>query len=257
MHYLTCSLTDKGDTRKINQDSMLLTSLETEHRRCLLASVCDGMGGLAEGEKASGMAVKALEDWFHTSFPSFIGKDGVIYRDTLYAGLRDIAYEIDRAIRNYEKTAGVVCGTTMTLILTLGDRFVTMNIGDSRVYVIRDGRLHHLTKDQTYVQVKYEEGEDLYELEHGKMRSYLIQCLGAGDVPRPVFSSGTIKKGDLYLLCSDGFRHEISDDEIAIACTPGRIRSEDDMEHIGTDLIQMNRRRGEKDNITLIMVQTR
>ena len=96
----------------------------------------------------------------------------------------------------------------------------------------------------------------LEQAETDPRRSVLLQCIGASDVVYPDFFLGEVKKDAVYMLCSDGFRHEITAEDIFAYFHPGRMLNEMIMKESETALIALNKQRQEKDNISVITIRT-
>ena len=255
MVHITCALTDKGDVRRVNQDSLLIKRAKIAGKNVTLACVCDGLGGLSKGEVASAIATDRLAYWFESELPSLFTPAETIDKTVLYDSIRKLIISIHRRIEEYSAANGFQSGTTLAGVLILGNRFITINVGDSRVYMMRRGALHHLTKDQTFIQREIDLGNMTEEeAAMSPHRSKLLQCIGAGPEPTVSFASQGTQAGDLFVACSDGFHKKISEDEIAVAYSPDRIEDAESLERIGEGLIAMNRKRGETDNITVVSV---
>ena len=107
------------------------------------------------------------------------------------------------------------CGTTAAILLIIENKWLVMNIGDSRIYRIHHDEISQVTKDHSYVQREIDKGQMTEEeAEKSPMRSVLLQCIGAGDMVVPDWFSGTVSSGDSFLLCSDGFRHKLKKEEM-------------------------------------------
>lgn len=242
--------------RQVNQDSVMTLEAETEKGPVLLMSVCDGMGGLSHGEIASSAMIDALNEWFEKELPDiiYINRDEDM-KTEIFSGFRTAAKRADRKIREFSGQEGIRCGTTAVALLLIHRRYYIMNIGDSRAYLYRK-HMYQLTKDQTQAQMMI----DNFELSEKdacthKASSILLQCVGAGSTLEPEFQSGTVMDNDIFLLCSDGFRHKVTKDEMELA-----IKEEDPKTHIEllnliSYLTEVNKRRGEQDNISTTIVR--
>ena len=105
-------------------------------------------------------------------------------------------------------------GTTVVAFLVVDDKYYIMNIGDSRAYMVSDA-IYQLTKDQTYVQYEMDLGHLTWEqAQTHPQRNVLLQCVGASDEIHPDYFVGDANPDTTFILCSDGFRHVISPDEI-------------------------------------------
>lgn len=254
MNFLTAVHTDVGIKKRTNQDSVLVQQADTDFGPVLLAVLCDGMGGLAKGEIASANTIFALQDWFQNTFP------GILYNGMDPEALRGswdrLVSDMNNRIMRYSQRYHAAMGTTCVAFLTVGDKYYLMNIGDSRAYRISDN-LYQLTKDQTLVQQELDAGRITYEesLVHPR-RNVLLQCIGAIDVVSPDFYMGTIHPNECFMLCSDGFRHEIQPGELYDLLNPNVSTQEEQMKGNLTYLVELNKQRQETDNISAVLIRT-
>lgn len=137
----------------------------------------------------------------------------------------------------------------------MGQVYYIANVGDSRIYQIRD-ELKQLTKDQTFVQREMDEGRMTYdEARRDSRRNVLLQCVGASEVIEPDFYTGMIDPGTMFLLCSDGFRHVIAAEELYQYLTPYRVLNEQAMKESLVYLTDLNKYRQEVDNISAALIR--
>lgn len=254
MNFLTATHTDVGIKKKTNQDSMLVQQAATDFGNVLLAVICDGMGGLSNGELASAAVIRDFSAWFKGELP-----------ELLYAGLRQEALEeswrdlIDasnRRISDYSERLNVKMGTTCVALLVVGNTYYIINIGDSRVYLATND-LYQLTKDQTFIQQEMDANRMTYEQAmNDPRRNVLLQCIGASDYLEPDFFMGTVQPNQSFLLCSDGFRHIIEPREIFERVGPAACISAAVMKKNLVYLTELNKQRRETDNISAIAIKT-
>ena len=115
-----------------------------------------------------------------------------------------------------------------------------------------------LTKDQTYVQREIDMGRMTPEqAKTDPQRNVLLQCVGAGDYLEPDFYSGEVRTGENYMLCSDGFRHIITKQELYQYLNPHIADTPQKMQENMRYLTELNKRRKEQDNISVILIHTR
>lgn len=253
MNYKIAAHTDVGIKKKTNQDSVLIKVAHTDCGKVCFAAVCDGMGGLAKGELASATLVRQLNQWFEKDF-SIILKDGITI-DRLEKSWRDLVYGANQKISTYGNSIHVDMGTTMVLLLIVNNHYYIANVGDSRIYAIRD-ELVQITKDQTFVQREMDEGRmTMEEAMVDPRRNMLLQCVGASEVIEPVFHDGDIMPGTIFLLCSDGFRHVISNEEMYEYLSPYRLFNEQQMVENLTYLVDLDKYRNEVDNISAVLIR--
>ncbi len=254
MNFIVSATTDIGTTKSTNQDSLSVKVINTPQGRMTFAILCDGMGGLEKGEVASASVVKAFDKWVYESLPTLCNaplEDYVIREQW-----NKIVTEQNNTIKAYGARQGVKLGTTVVAMLLTQNRFYIMNVGDSRAYEIAD-TISQLTKDQTFVAREVELGNMTpEEAETDSRRSVLLQCIGASDEVYPDMFFGETRENAVYMLCSDGFRHEISAIEIFEKLQPGVLFDENTMNKHSKELIDMNKMRMERDNISVVVVRT-
>jgi protein phosphatase len=160
-----------------------------------LLAVADGFGGTG-GEAASMAAVDALKPLETLAIPA----------DDLLAALTDAVSRAEEAVSDIAAASETgQTGTTLTALLWSGSRLALVHIGDTRAYLLRDGHLHQITHDHTYVQSLVDEGRlTPDEAASHPQRTLLVRALTGSGAARPDLSLHTAAAGDRYLLCSDG-----------------------------------------------------
>ena len=144
----------------------------------------------------------------------------------------------------------------MVILLIVDHVYYIGNIGDSRVYRLKD-ELEQLTKDQTFIQREMDEGRMTWdEARRDPRRNMLLQCVGASQVIEPVYHTGDVNPGEMFLLCSDGFRHVITQEELYEFLNPYRLLNEKSMQESLVYLTDLNKYRQEVDNISALLVRT-
>lgn len=254
MNYLTVAKTDVGLVKQKNQDSLMVKKAKIKGEPVVFAVLCDGMGGLEQGEVASATVIKRFEDWFLCDFPTLI-EEGFSHQE-LSTQWEEIITALNERIKTYGSQNSIRLGTTITTLLLYDGCYYITHVGDSRAYEIAD-ELTILTQDQTVIAMEIKKG--LLTEEQAKTdprRSILLQCVGASDVVVPDFYMGEICDNAMYMLCSDGFRHEITPAEIAQYFSPDNNLSREEMEDNAEYLIDLNKERKERDNITVVLIRT-
>lgn len=255
MKYCSAFYTDIGIKKNTNEDSMLLQHAATEYGEVVFAVVCDGMGGLAKGELASAEVIRAFDVWFRTEFPKMLAERGV--DQNLRDSWIDLVTHMDDKISGYGARNGFSLGTTVVCLLLFQEKYYVMNIGDSRCYLLRD-QMYQITRDHTVVQLEVDNG--ILTLEQAMVdprRNMLLQCVGASDYVRPDFFGGEVQKGDVYLLCCDGFRHVVSPIEIYDELKAKKLSDEKAIAAQLRGLTEVIKARGETDNISALAVCAR
>lgn len=254
MNFIVAATTDIGLTKSTNQDSYNVRVFSTKQGKIVLAVLCDGMGGLSKGEVASASLVNAFGRWADHKLPALCETeitDAAIRSDWV-----GIATEYNEKIKAYAASCGTNMGTTVTVLMLTGTRYYIMNVGDTRAYEIANS-VTVLTKDQTVVAREVELGHlTPEEAERDSRRSVLLQCIGASDKVYPDMFFGDTKLNAVYMLCSDGFRHEITKEEIYQYLNPSVMIDVNGMKQNMDALIDLNKQRQERDNISVISVRT-
>lgn len=254
MNFIVSACTDIGNTKSTNQDSFSARTFNTKIGKVVFAILCDGMGGLSKGEVASSSLVNAFVKWSETKLPELIEK-GINDFD-IRNDWTDIAVTYNEKIKDYGARSGISLGTTLTAILLTDARYYIINVGDTRAYEIYQ-YAKVLTKDQTVVARDVELGNITEEeAKVDSRRSVLLQCVGASDSVYPDLFFGDTLPNCVYMLCSDGFRHEITEQEIFDYLRPDVMVSEETMRVNMEALIDMNKQRQERDNITVVTIRT-
>lgn len=251
MHYIATADTDVGISKSTNQDSVLIKHASTDIGEVLMAIVCDGMGGLAKGELASATVIRAFSKWFDEELPYELENTDM----QVIGGKWSLMLKsLNLQILEYGQLLGANLGTTFSGILFVNDKYVIVHVGDTRIYQI-GSTLNQLTTDQTFVAREISRGTMTAEqAKTDKRRNLLLQCVGASKNVDPQILCGTAEKG-AYMICSDGFRHEITPGEIYESLNPINFMNENAMHNNAKYLIELVKSRQEKDNISVVLVK--
>lgn len=254
MNFIISANTDIGIVKDTNQDGLSVMVLNTPQGRMAFAVLCDGMGGLAQGEVASATLVTAFRNWATEELPGLFGKE--ITETEIQKQWFRIVRQQNSKIKAYGARQGVRLGTTAVAMLLTQTRYFVLNVGDSRAYMLTD-TIRQITKDQTFVAREIAMGRMTpEEAACHPRRNALLQCVGASEEVYPDLFCGEVQTNAVYMLCSDGFRHEISTDEIYSFLRPDVLLDEKTMQRYTLQLIEMNKQRRERDNISAVVVRT-
>lgn len=250
MKYFLAAQTEVGLKKSCNQDSIILKRAKFKGKEVCLGIICDGMGGLSCGEFASKSIVEAFSDWFLYSYSKY---ESIWDESRMREDIGRIISSENEGLLHYGKEHGIYLGTTVTAFLLVENRFFVWHVGDSRLYKISSSKIYKLTDDHTVIAKEIAEGR-LTEKEAKKdpRRNVLLQCIGATSDVNPDMFCGEVEKGDILLLCSDGFRHEISEKEILnmlLKCENSEFNEK------LRELIDLNLKRKELDNISVALVK--
>jgi serine/threonine protein phosphatase PrpC len=221
---------DRGLVRANNEDSV--------YAGARLLALADGMGGHAAGEVASQLVIAALAH-LDDDEPGgdLLGK--------LDSAVREGNSAIAAHVEADPELEGM--GTTLTAILFAGNRLGLVHIGDSRGYLMRDGELNQITKDDTFVQTLVDEGRITAEEAHSHPQRSLIMRALTGHEVEPTLIMREARAGDRYLLCSDGLSDPVSHETILEALQIQDVAESADR------LIELALRGGGPDNVTVVV----
>ena len=254
MQYIISASTDVGIKKSTNQDSLSVLKMNSSIGELVFAILCDGMGGLKKGEVASASVIKAFDPWVKDKLGSLLAHG--FNSDDIYTQWDDIIRTQNNKIMSFGRNLGVSVGTTIVAALFVGNQYYAVNVGDSRAYEIK-AEVRQLTHDHTVVAREIELGMlTKEEAESDPRRNVLLQCIGASDEVQPEFYSGSIEKNAVYMICSDGFIHEITEDEIYDVLQPDKMNDSEGMKTNVDSLIERDKNRKEKDNISVITIRT-
>lgn len=242
-------ITDTGCKRDKNEDYI---QLAPDYGLCVIA---DGMGGHRAGEIASKLAVTStveqirkgldFQKKLHTGVTTALP-----LRRLIRAAIEDANSTISIQAEHNARQSGM--GTTIVVLLFRDNWFVIGNVGDSRGYRLRDGELRQLSVDHSLVQDMVRRGLlSKADAATSPKRGLLLQALGNAEVD-PSFTSGCPMAGDCFLLCSDGLTEVVDDPQIFQILT-----QHDDPEDAAQVLVDMARRNGGPDNISVCVVRVR
>jgi serine/threonine protein phosphatase PrpC len=232
---------DVGMVRSGNEDSFFAHATKQGG----LFIVADGMGGHAAGEVASEMAVQIVS----RELGELYQLAGTAPREQVAESIRGANRAIyERTISESDKQG---MGTTVSVLLVAGSRWLIGQVGDSRIYLLRDGALTQLTKDHSYVQEQVDAG--LLTPEQARYHPYsnvITRCVGAGEEVEADTFTGDFRPGDVFLVCSDGLTGMVDDRRLQQL-----LLSRASAGRIVDALIAEANYRGGLDNVTAVVVQ--
>lgn len=231
MAYTASWYWEKGRFREKNEDSFSLQRVKRKGTELAFAAVCDGIGGLPEGECASGAAAEQLTGWFYREAGACM--EGMFWRRKLKKLVKKALLDVQEKLERCEREEEICCGTTCTMAFLKNGSFLLSHMGDSRAYRIGAGELR-LTKD-------HREG------------NVLRRCLGAFGMDEAEFITGTLKKGEGLLLCTDGFCRLVPDG-LFRSCIAGCSGGGDCFRRL-KGIGSFAAAQGEKDNMTAVFVR--
>src|SRR5688572_20930485 len=247
------ALTDIGRQRNHNEDNYLVD------KKLSLFVVCDGMGGHAAGEVASAIAVRTLHDEVKREWDMvqdyLAGKSGgakVNQRDILnmleFAVNRASSKIHAEAIKDTSKRG---MGTTLVAVLVIGNQAFIVYVGDSRVYLLRDGVLEQVTEDHTvYNELIKRKKLPREQVEQLAQKHAITRAVGVYEHVEPDTLIVDLLQGDRFLLCSDGLSGYFEEEPEEL----GKFLAKPDADVVVKELIGWANQHGGKDNITSVIV---
>lgn len=233
--------THAGQKRPLNEDSYLVPEKDS-----LLFAVADGIGGHLAGEVASQLAVASLLEYTgaHASHVDEL---------TMRAAFRvanEAIYDQSHEVMNQRGM-----GTTMSALWLRGEGGIVGHVGDSRIYLFRDGALQLLTRDHTLVEELLEMGEITEEeARNHPHRNIVTRALGTSSNERVDTQRIDVIGDDIFLLCTDGLTSYLTDEELGESCA-AILEGEAGLDEMADELLETALARGGHDNITLIIAQ--
>lgn len=247
--------TDVGLVREANEDSFTMAELSKAQRwqggaaaewsstdAGVLLVVSDGMGGAKAGEVASALSVDAVLGGMVRAV-----RDKPADGETLRRVIEMASEKVHEAGKRPDRRG---MGATLTAALVVGYTAYVAQIGDSRMYLLRGGRIGQVTHDQSYVQMLVDAGVMTpEEAESSPRKNIILQVMGQQTV-RVALGRVSLRSGDRLLLCSDGLTNVVDDATInAIAKPPG------DLVKASNALVRLTKEGGAPDNVTVILAE--
>ena len=234
--------TDKGLLRDLNEDSYIIVP-GCSGASCAFV-IADGLGGHNSGEVASRMAVEYIRD--------NIGAEGCFNGENTSGKLEALVKKVNTAV--YERSLGSaeVCGmgTTLTMAVVAGSELTAAHVGDSRLYLVRNGAIRQLTEDHSYIGELIRKGTlTREEAENHPRKNVITRAIGSSPDLEVDIIRHQIEADDIYILCTDGLTNMVSESEITDIVTGN------EPEHACAKLIEAANRQGGEDNITVIVIK--
>jgi protein phosphatase len=254
--------TDVGLVREHNEDSFLIGNLAhgdafSENDAGVLRAeavpalliVADGVGGAASGEIASSLATQVIFEKLRERAANGALKGAVVVADALQQAVVAANAAIHNHSRENRNHHGM--GTTATVGLVVSGLVYFAQVGDSRAYIVRNGVVKQMTKDQSLVQRMVDAGKLTPEqAERSEHRNIILQALGPEKSIVPEFTRDRLWNNDVLVLCSDGLSNQVTSQEITSI-----VASHDDLEAMSEALIKRALETGAPDNVTVVVAR--
>ena len=226
--------THVGCVRELNEDSFLVRP------ELGLFAVADGMGGHEAGEAASAALIESLA--------RIEAQESAA---ALLQACEDRLIDANANIRGLAARRGIdVMGTTVVALLIFDGHYACLWSGDSRAYLVRESRIHQVTRDHTEVEELVAEGIlNDEEARRWPRRNVVTRAIGIFEKPETEMKCGELFSGDVFVLCSDGLTGHVEPDELRRRVVSGAPQTACD------ELIELALQRGGHDNVTVIVVR--
>src|SRR5215470_14432816 len=245
--------TDPGRVRPNNEDNF------GYDRRYGIFVVCDGMGGQAAGEVASKMGVDVVLEYFrqngtgslpaNNNRPSAGSADASLAALSLRGALDLANRKIYEAGQEHQGRSGM--GSTIVAAVVRGHALAIANVGDSRIYLVRQGAIQQLTQDHSLVMEQVRRGYiTLEQAQRSEMQNIILRALGSEEAVEADVEDLLALPGDLLLMTSDGLTRHVMDEEILSIVQRGG-----DLKRVCAELVETAKQRGGDDNITCLLVR--
>lgn len=240
--------TDVGCVRANNEDNFGFDA------RYGIFVVCDGMGGQAAGEVASKMGVDVLLDFFRKQAP--LAESNAANGQAPAPGSSSLNEAIQLANRTifnagHEQEARSGMGSTIVAALVRGNALTIGHVGDSRIYLVRQGAIQQLTEDHSLVMEQVRRGYiTLEQAQKSEMQNIILRALGSEETVEADVDDLVALPGDLLLMASDGLTRHVNDQEILTM-----VQSPAALERVCDELVETAKQRGGEDNVTCLLVR--
>ncbi len=230
---------ETGHVRSHNED---VAFVATPERGCQLLGVCDGMGGANAGEVASALAARVIQSELSL-------RAGVPWELALEEALRAASLTIHGRAEQEPRLKGM--GTTATVACVTQERLLVAQVGDSRAYLLRQGRLRQLTRDQTLVQHLVDRGQlSAEQAKSSNLSNVILQALGTNPEVDVVLTEDEVQPGDTLCLCSDGLSGVLEDATIEAV-----LLATESAEQACQELVERALDAGSTDNVTCVVAR--
>jgi serine/threonine protein phosphatase PrpC len=246
--------TDVGRVRTTNEDAFVIADVASGNPidaasqelrqvvpdRGILLALSDGMGGHQAGEVASALVLESLRDALRSD-------DGVPTERRIELAVQRANANVVEAAKSADKKG---MGATLTALLIEGANAYLAQVGDSRAYLLRDGRIRQLSRDQSLVQLLVDGGVMTpEEAKHAPQKNVILQAMGLAADVRTAVARLHLRRGDTVLICCDGLSNALTDEELGsllVSSTPGDACAR---------AIALANERGGEDNLTVIVAR--
>ena len=264
--------TEIGISKKVNQDALLIKEATfPKYGKVVMGVLCDGMGGLDLGEEASKAAIKYLNSWFIEELPQILRESyqtvplledmdkKLNVLDLIQHNWLRLVLEINHKLKIFGEKYDLYLGTTLVAVILIENHYLWMNIGDSRLYHLKNVfDFEQLSHDHSVVQQMIDKGEiTKRQAPKCSQKNVLLQCVGAGINVNPDFGRGEVSPKESFLLCCDGFWRKSKDREIRRLMKKSMKMDDEEISSLLSKHMNVLMNRWEEDNISAIMLSVK
>lgn len=254
MKVLSAVISDIGNVRQVNQDAYCILTDEAKNGHRMLAAVCDGMGGLSEGGYASSSVIESITQWYFHRLPELLRDENWCYE--IQNSLSQLLKEENQRLLQFGEQKNMKTGTTASIAVIINNVLILAHVGDSRIYRLMDCSMEQLSIDHSLVQEEVRKGILTEEqAKTDRRRNILTRCIGVNPECEPQIDVISLPKQYSLLLCSDGFVHELEEEEIAEELRISKQKSQWTLRKRIKNLVDEVKEREESDNITAVVVK--
>ena len=240
-------MTDIGCVRQFNEDFIHWQQLDSPRNQLIL--LADGMGGYAGGAMASQLAVKCFSQYLLGCYDLAMDQSSDLIASQMLAAGKLANAEVRRQRQQHPEFEKM--GTTLLVMLVLGDEYWLMHVGDSRCYRQTSRSIQAMTRDHSLVQELLDKGDITWqEAQRAPFRNMLTRAVGPDETLHYSLSKYSMEKGDSWLLCSDGLYNTLSPN-----CISELMRLGLPAKGTAEILVQESLKRKASDNVSAIVVQ--
>jgi protein phosphatase len=243
---------DVGEGQSLNGDtycaSVAEESVDNPWKIDALLAVADSRSAMVNDAPVSELAVRTLVRSFVSPEAGSAGyrrigdRDLELFLQTVTEYVNDVVYQAGNSL------GGTHVGTTLTFAVIRGNRYYLSHVGNSRAYLVRDGRMRQLTRDHSWIaeQVRQKEMTEA-EARHSPFRDRLTQAVGMRSTVAPDILTETLREGDVLLLCSDGLMRRLTEEDVRRT-----LSLSSSLQRACGQLVQMAKDRETDDSITVV-----
>lgn len=250
MEFLIGAGSQIGTGKSINEDNCFVMVEQTKYGNACFAIVCDGVGGMDYGHKASDYVVRSMCNWF-----KMLTQVNFDITDELHEKINNEIMCINAELIRMGNQHGSKFGTTATGVLLVENQYFAFHVGDTRLYQ-NSSNFRCLTLDHTVIAAKIRNGQ-LTEEEAKQIREkpVLLQCIGITKELEIQNISGRVEREDVFLICSDGFYNRINFGELEDITDELKYMNQQEIQDIVNQMIEEVKVRGEEDDISVIFIK--